>query len=102
MAGFSGWTALTAVVAGLRFAVLGAWPVRTVVAGGRSPSRRELVEVVVWAAKRVRDGRSGVLVLRGEAGIGKSALLGYLTEQRMAAAQQSSYRRCHAVATRLR
>jgi hypothetical protein len=26
MAGFSGWIALAAVVAGLRFAVLGAWP----------------------------------------------------------------------------
>ena len=42
---------------------------------------------------RVRGGRSGVLVLRGEAGIGKTALLGYLTEQ----AEGFSVARCMGV-----
>jgi DNA-binding CsgD family transcriptional regulator len=44
---------------------------------GRSRERREL-DV---ALDRVRTGESAVLVLRGEAGIGKSALLSYAAEQ---------------------
>jgi predicted ATPase len=43
---------------------------------GRDPERAALDGVL----KAVRGGRSGVLVLRGEPGVGKTALLGYATE----------------------
>ncbi|MDQ1646838.1 MAG: hypothetical protein QOJ50_3022, partial [Cryptosporangiaceae bacterium] len=44
---------------------------------GRSPERRALLDLL----DRVRGGESGVLVLRGEAGIGKTALLRYCARQ---------------------
>jgi DNA-binding CsgD family transcriptional regulator len=40
--------------------------------------RREECALLDQLAERVREGRSGVLVVRGEAGIGKTALLDYL------------------------
>jgi predicted ATPase len=43
---------------------------------GRRSERRSLDRLLVG----VRSGHSGVLVLRGEAGVGKTALLGYLIE----------------------
>src|SRR5207249_2896573 len=38
-------------------------------------------EVVEGLLERVRAGTSGALVVRGEAGVGKTALLGYAIEQ---------------------
>src|SRR4051794_6159219 len=38
-------------------------------------------EVLDGQLLRVRAGESGVLVVRGEAGVGKTALLGYVAEQ---------------------
>ena len=43
--------------------------------------RRSECAVLDGLLERVCGGRSAVLVLRGEAGIGKTALLGYLTER---------------------
>ncbi|WP_434444314.1 ATP-binding protein [Lentzea sp. E54] len=47
-------------------------PVRTIV--GRDAERRRLEALIT----RAGNGEGGVLVLRGEAGIGKSALLGHV------------------------
>ena len=44
---------------------------------GRTAERDRIDALLAGA----RSGRSGILVLRGEAGIGKSALLGYAREQ---------------------
>ena len=57
--------------------------------GDRAPGlrgRRGECEALSRLLDNARDGRSGVLVIRGEAGIGKSALLRY------AAAQASGFR----------
>src|SRR5947209_19322723 len=43
--------------------------------------RNRELETLDRLLRDVRDGRSRVLVLRGEAGIGKSALLDYLAAQ---------------------
>ncbi|MEU6586376.1 LuxR family transcriptional regulator [Nocardia sp. NPDC046763] len=43
--------------------------------------RHRELEALDRLLREVRDGRSGVLVLRGEAGVGKSALLDHLAEQ---------------------
>jgi predicted ATP-dependent serine protease len=42
--------------------------------------RRSECEVLAGLLERVRGGRSGVLVVRGEAGVGKTALLDYAVE----------------------
>ncbi|MDQ2635366.1 MAG: AAA family ATPase, partial [Actinomycetota bacterium] len=44
------------------------------------PGRREECATLDRLISTVRSGRSQVLVLRGEAGVGKSALLGYVTD----------------------
>jgi predicted ATP-dependent serine protease len=44
---------------------------------GRTSEREELDRLL----QNVREGQSGVLVLRGEAGIGKTALLRYAARQ---------------------
>src|SRR6266404_8600288 len=49
---------------------------RRVMLWGRGPQCRALDELL----GQVRAGRSRVLVVRGEAGIGKTALLGYAAE----------------------
>ena len=51
---------------------------------GRRAEREALEQVL----RQARDGHSGVLVLRGEAGIGKTALL----EQAREAAESSGFR----------
>ncbi len=43
--------------------------------------RRDECEVLDGLLKQVRDGRSAVLVVRGEAGVGKTALLDYAVQQ---------------------
>ncbi|MEY9928019.1 DNA-binding CsgD family transcriptional regulator [Catenulispora sp. GP43] len=55
---------------------------------GRSREREELDRLL----REVRQGRSRVLVLRGEAGIGKSALLDYLAAQATQAGQMQVVR----------
>src|SRR5882757_122539 len=50
-------------------------------AGGRLRGRRRERERLGRLLTAIRSGRSGVLVVRGEAGIGKTALLEYLIEQ---------------------
>src|SRR5688572_25310461 len=55
-------------------------PVRRHAAGMRLLGRADECEVLEALAGDVRGGRSRALVLRGEAGIGKTALLKYLVE----------------------
>jgi predicted ATPase len=43
--------------------------------------RRSECETLDRLLRSVRSGQSRVLVLRGEAGVGKTALLGYVVEQ---------------------
>jgi AAA ATPase domain len=52
----------------------------TAVSAGRLLGRRGECAALDRLAASVRAGVSRALVLRGEAGVGKSALLGYLTE----------------------
>jgi ABC-type transport system involved in cytochrome c biogenesis ATPase subunit len=49
--------------------------------GPRLRGRRSEREVLDRLLERVRAGQSRVLVLRGESGVGKTALLNYLVEQ---------------------
>ena len=49
--------------------------------GGRLRGRRREQEQLGRLLTGIRSGRSGVLVVRGEAGIGKTALLEYLVER---------------------
>src|SRR6266536_3344377 len=62
------------------------WDGRKVVFGQRASrsgmlrGRRRECEVLDGLLERVRGGRSGVLVVRGEAGVGKTALLDYAVE----------------------
>jgi len=48
---------------------------------GRLHGRRDECHVLDGLANAVRAGESRVLVLRGEAGVGKTALLDYLVER---------------------
>src|ERR1700736_93059 len=57
------------------------WPAPEVHPRGRLRGRSHEGERLGRLLTGIRSGRSGVLVVRGEAGIGKTALLEYLIEQ---------------------